>query len=161
MLRVANLLPERSEEIADAETKQTGKPIRLSTEFDVPGTIDNVEFFAGTARNLEGKATAEYLPTHTSMIRREPLGVVGSIAPWNYPLPRLVYRDHRTAGERCGKHVGHLVVKGCDGRGGRGGVGGICGCAVVEAGGKNTGFLSRSLRHLTPVGQGPNFAVPQ
>src|SRR5262245_11203916 len=92
MLRVANLLRERSREIAEAETKQTGKPIRLSTEFDVPGTIDNVEFFAGTVRNLEGKAAAEYLPTHTSMIRREPLGVVGSIAPWNYPLQMAAWK---------------------------------------------------------------------
>ena len=52
----------------------------------MPGTIDNVDFFAGAARNLEGKATAEYSADHTSSIRREPIGVVGSISPWNYPL---------------------------------------------------------------------------
>jgi betaine-aldehyde dehydrogenase len=68
------------------ESRQAGKPIRLSTGFDVPGTVDNVAFFAGAARNLEGKAAAEYSGLHTSVIRREPIGVIGSIAPWNYPL---------------------------------------------------------------------------
>jgi Aldehyde dehydrogenase family len=68
------------------ESRIAGKPIRLASEFDVPGTIDNVAFFAGAARNLEGKASAEYSADHTSSIRREPVGVVGSISPWNYPL---------------------------------------------------------------------------
>jgi betaine-aldehyde dehydrogenase len=76
----------RAGELAAVETAQTGKPIRLSTGFDVPGTIDNTAFFAGAARVLEGSAAGEYSPDHTSMVRREPLGVVGSIAPWNYPL---------------------------------------------------------------------------
>ncbi len=79
-------LRSRADQLAEVETAQTGKPIRLSSGFDVPGTIDNTAFFAGAARVLEGSATAEYSPDHTSMIRREPLGVVGSIAPWNYPL---------------------------------------------------------------------------
>lgn len=92
ILRAAAILRERSEELAASETLQTGKPIRLSREFDVPGTIDNFEFFAGTARNFEGKAAGEYLPTHTSMIRREPLGVIGSIAPWNYPLQMAAWK---------------------------------------------------------------------
>jgi len=86
LTRIANALKDRAEEFAQAESRQTGKPIRLAREFDVPGTIDNVAFFAGAARNLEGRATAEYSPDHTSSIRREPIGVVGSIAPWNYPL---------------------------------------------------------------------------
>src|SRR6185312_7847067 len=68
------------------ETRQTGKPLRLSENFDVPGTIDNVAFFAGAARVLEGRASGEYSADHTSSIRREAVGVVGSIAPWNYPL---------------------------------------------------------------------------
>jgi betaine-aldehyde dehydrogenase len=75
-----------AEELAQAETAQAGKPIRLSREFDVPGTIDNADFFAGSARHLEGAASAEYSGQHTSSIRREPLGVIASIAPWNYPL---------------------------------------------------------------------------
>jgi betaine-aldehyde dehydrogenase len=90
--RLAALLRERADEFAAAETAQTGKPIRLSTEFDVPGTIDNVAFFGGAARNLEGKAAAEYLPTHTSLTRREPIGVIGSIAPWNYPLQMAAWK---------------------------------------------------------------------
>ena len=82
----ARILGERSAELAEVESRQAGKPITLTTEFDVPGTVDNAAFFAGAARNLEGKATAEYSPDHTSSIRREPIGVIGSIAPWNYPL---------------------------------------------------------------------------
>lgn len=81
-----------AEELAQTETAQTGKPIRLSREFDVPGSIDNVSFFAGAARHLEGKAAGEYSADHTSMIRREAIGVVGSIAPWNYPLQMAVWK---------------------------------------------------------------------
>lgn len=89
---LARRLESRAEEYALAETRQTGKPIRLSTEFDVPGSIDNVAFFAGAARNLEGKASAEWDGAHTSLIRREPIGVVGSIAPWNYPLQMAMWK---------------------------------------------------------------------
>jgi betaine-aldehyde dehydrogenase len=90
--RWATLLEERAEDLALVETRQAGKPIRLSREFDVPGTIDNTAFFAGAARNLEGKAAAEYSPDHTSMIRREPIGVVGSVSPWNYPLQMAAWK---------------------------------------------------------------------
>jgi len=58
----------------------------------VPGTIDNVDFFSGAARNLEGKATAEHSADHTSSIRREPVGVIGSISPWNYPLQMAAWK---------------------------------------------------------------------
>ena len=88
----ARLLDDRAEEFAQLESRQAGKPIRLAREFDVPGTVDNVAFFAGAARNLEGKATAEYSPDHTSSIRREPVGVVGSISPWNYPLQMAAWK---------------------------------------------------------------------
>ena len=84
--RLAIALEDRASELAVSETRQTGKPIKMSSEFDVPGTIDNVAFFAGAARHLEGRASGEYSADHTSSIRREPLGVVGSVAPWNYPL---------------------------------------------------------------------------
>jgi betaine-aldehyde dehydrogenase len=79
-------------ELATAESRQAGKPIRLTEGFDVPGTIDNVSFFAGAARNLDGKASAEYSAEHTSSIRREPIGVIGSIAPWNYPLQMAAWK---------------------------------------------------------------------
>jgi betaine-aldehyde dehydrogenase len=81
-----------AEDLAQAETRQAGKPIRLSREFDVPGSIDNVWFFAGAARRLDGAASAEYSADHTSTIRREALGVVASIAPWNYPLQMAVWK---------------------------------------------------------------------
>ena len=88
----ARLLEERAADLALTETRQAGKPIRLSTEFDVPGTVDNTAFFAGAARNLEGKAAGEYSPDHTSIIRREPIGVVGSVSPWNYPLQMAAWK---------------------------------------------------------------------
>ncbi|MHB0927823.1 MAG: gamma-aminobutyraldehyde dehydrogenase [Candidatus Nanopelagicales bacterium] len=90
--RFTQQLSDRAEEFASLESRQAGKPIRLAREFDVPGTIDNVDFFAGAARNLEGKAAAEYSPNHTSMIRREAIGVIGSIAPWNYPLQMAAWK---------------------------------------------------------------------
>jgi betaine-aldehyde dehydrogenase len=86
LTELARVLADRAAEFAEVESRQAGKPIKLSTEFDVPGTVDNVAFFAGAARNLDGKAAGEYSGSHTSMIRREAVGVVGSIAPWNYPL---------------------------------------------------------------------------
>ncbi len=92
LIRLAARLESRAAEYALAETRQTGKPIRLSSEFDVPGSIDNVSFFAGAARNLEGKASAEWDGVHTSLIRREAIGVVGSIAPWNYPLQMAMWK---------------------------------------------------------------------
>lgn len=92
LLALAACMTERADEYAAVESRQTGKPLRLSTGFDVPGSIDNVSFFAGAARNLEGKASAEWDGTHTSIIRREPIGVVGSIAPWNYPLQMAVWK---------------------------------------------------------------------
>ncbi len=90
--RLAALLETKAEAYALAETGQTGKPIRLTTDFDVPGSIDNVSYFAGAARHLEGKASAEWDGVHTSLIRREPIGVVGSIAPWNYPLQMAMWK---------------------------------------------------------------------
>ncbi|WP_037572391.1 gamma-aminobutyraldehyde dehydrogenase [Phaeacidiphilus oryzae] len=92
LTRLAAELDSAAEELAQTETAQTGKPIRLSREFDVPGTVDNAAFFAGAARNLEGRAAGEYSGDHTSSIRREPIGVVGSIAPWNYPLQMAAWK---------------------------------------------------------------------
>ena len=90
--KLAGELGAAAEELAQTETAQTGKPIRLSREFDVPGSIDNVAFFAGAARHLDGHASAEYSGDHTSAIRRESIGVIGSIAPWNYPLQMAVWK---------------------------------------------------------------------
>lgn len=85
-------LREHAEEIATWESRQTGKPRRLAVDFDIAGSIDNVAFFAGAARRLDGAAQAEYSADHTSSIRREPIGVIGSIAPWNYPLQMAAWK---------------------------------------------------------------------
>ncbi|MFE4217473.1 gamma-aminobutyraldehyde dehydrogenase [Streptomyces sp. NPDC056844] len=90
--RFAAVLAAQAEDLAYAESLQCGKPLKLSTEFDVPGTVDNASFFAGAARHLEGKAAAEYSGDHTSYVRREALGVIGSIAPWNYPLQMAAWK---------------------------------------------------------------------
>ncbi len=92
LTRAAALLDERAEELAQLESRQAGKPIRLAREFDVPGTVDNTAFFGAAARRLDGMASGEYSGDHTSSIRREPIGVVGSIAPWNYPLQMAAWK---------------------------------------------------------------------
>lgn len=85
-------LAEVAEDLAQAESLQCGKPLKLSRGFDVPGTIDNTAFFAGAARHLAGQSAGEYSGDHTSYVRREPIGVVGSIAPWNYPLQMAAWK---------------------------------------------------------------------
>ncbi len=92
LFSLAELLDTHAADVIAEEVSQTGKPVRLATEFDVPGSIDNIAFFAGAARHLEGKATAEYSADHTSSIRREAVGVVATIAPWNYPLQMAVWK---------------------------------------------------------------------
>ncbi|CAL9598440.1 Gamma-aminobutyraldehyde dehydrogenase [Streptomyces sp. enrichment culture] len=90
--RFAAVVAERAEDFARAESLQCGKPLKLSREFDVPGTVDNIAFFAGAARHLTGQSAGEYSGDHTSYVRREPIGVVGSIAPWNYPLQMAAWK---------------------------------------------------------------------
>ncbi|MFJ6633022.1 gamma-aminobutyraldehyde dehydrogenase [Streptomyces sp. NPDC091376] len=90
--RFASVLAEQAEDFAQAESLQCGKPIKLTREFDVPGTVDNTAFFAGAARHLQGQSAGEYSGDHTSYVRREPIGVVGSIAPWNYPLQMAAWK---------------------------------------------------------------------
>lgn len=85
-------LAARSGDLARTESEQTGKTVRLASEFDVPGSVDNCSFFAGAARHLQGLSAGTYWEHSTSMIRREPLGVCGSIAPWNYPLQMAAWK---------------------------------------------------------------------
>ncbi|MEU9185034.1 gamma-aminobutyraldehyde dehydrogenase [Streptomyces sp. NPDC048484] len=92
MHRFAAVLADRAEEFARVESLQCGKPLKLTREFDVPGTIDNTAYFAGAARHLQGQSAGEYSGDHTSYVRREPIGVVGSIAPWNYPLQMAAWK---------------------------------------------------------------------
>ncbi|MEB8341807.1 gamma-aminobutyraldehyde dehydrogenase [Streptomyces endophyticus] len=92
MHRFAAVLDEKAEQFARLESLQCGKPLKLSREFDVPGSVDNAAFFAGAARHLQGQSAGEYSADHTSYVRREPIGVVGSIAPWNYPLQMAAWK---------------------------------------------------------------------
>jgi len=91
LLRIADALEARSQEIVAAESLNVGKPIGAMRE-EMPAIIDNLRFFAGAARVMEGKAAGEYLEGYTSMIRREPIGVIGQIAPWNYPLAMAIWK---------------------------------------------------------------------
>jgi 1-pyrroline dehydrogenase len=91
LLNLAQVLSDNAEELAQIESRNVGKPIGLARE-EMPFAADNLRFFAGAARNLEGKSTGEYIRGFTSMIRREPIGVVAGICPWNYPLMMAVWK---------------------------------------------------------------------
>ena len=83
LLRLADLVEEHADELVALESRNTGKPISLTAGEEIPPMVDQIRFFAGAARTLEGKAAAEYMPGDTSWIRREPIGVVGQVTPWN------------------------------------------------------------------------------
>src|SRR5689334_16566280 len=89
--RLADVLDENAEELAQLESMNVGKPLMASRD-EMPFSADNLRFFAGAARNLEGKSAGEYIAGYTSIIRREPLGIVGGICPWNYPLMMAVWK---------------------------------------------------------------------
>jgi betaine-aldehyde dehydrogenase len=92
LLRVAAMLEQDMEDFAKLETINSGKTIKQTTNYDLPYTVDNIRYLAGAARILDGDAMAEYVADGTSAIRREPIGVVGVITPWNYPLMMVVWR---------------------------------------------------------------------
>jgi aminobutyraldehyde dehydrogenase len=91
LLKLADLIDDNAEELAQLESLNTGKPISVSRE-EPPVMSDNIRFFAGAARILEGRSAGEYMRGYTSWIRREPLGIVGGIVPWNYPLMMAVWK---------------------------------------------------------------------
>jgi 1-pyrroline dehydrogenase len=91
LLALADRLTENSEELIELESRNVGKP-RSVAEPEIPFSADNLRFFAGAARCVEGRNTGEYAAGYTSMIRREPIGIVGSIAPWNYPLMMAIWK---------------------------------------------------------------------
>ena len=90
--RLADLIEEHADELARLETAQTGSAYKLRRDSDLPFTVDNLRFFAGAVRHLEGRAAYEYSGSHTSFVRREPLGVVGHVSPWNYPLWMAIWK---------------------------------------------------------------------
>ena len=92
LFRIADEMQARAEEFADLESKDTGKPRASLVAAEILQSIDQLRFFAGAARRLEGRAAAEYLAGHTSFVRREPIGVIGQVTPWNYPLNMAVWK---------------------------------------------------------------------
>jgi betaine-aldehyde dehydrogenase len=104
LLRMADLIEERGEEIADLEAADAGKPRAAVMEDEIPVMADQLRFFAGAARCMEGRAAGEYMKDRTSFIRREPIGVVGQITPWNYPLMMAVWKIGPALG------VGNTIV---------------------------------------------------
>ncbi|HWG74014.1 MAG TPA: gamma-aminobutyraldehyde dehydrogenase [Acidimicrobiales bacterium] len=92
LLRLADGLESRAEEFVVAEGRNTGKPLALTRTEELPPSIDQVRFFAGAARVLEGRSAGEYMRGHTSWIRREPIGVCAQVTPWNYPLMMAIWK---------------------------------------------------------------------
>jgi len=92
LLKLAEAVAADGEELANIESANVGKPRALFLSDELPPCVDHLRFFAGAARLLDGKAAGEYMRGYTSMIRREPVGVVGSIAPWNYPLMMAIWK---------------------------------------------------------------------
>lgn len=92
LLKIADALESRAEEIIAIESRNTGKPIAITRSEEVPPMIDQIRFFAGAARNLEGKSAGEYMRGMTSFIRREPIGVCAQVTPWNYPMMMAVWK---------------------------------------------------------------------
>lgn len=92
LLKIADALEKRADEFVRVEAENTGKPIGLTASEELPPCVDQIRFFAGAARVLEGRSAGEYLKDHTSMIRREPIGVVAQVTPWNYPLMMMVWK---------------------------------------------------------------------
>ena len=91
LLELANAIDENANELAKLESANVGKPLSYAKD-ELPVCSDNIRFFAGAARVLEGKAAGEYMRGYTSMLRREPIGIVAGIAPWNYPLMMAVWK---------------------------------------------------------------------
>jgi betaine-aldehyde dehydrogenase len=92
LIRIADAFESRAEDLVRAECENTGKPYRLTMDEEIPPMVDQIRFFAGAARHLQGVAASEYLAGHTSFVRREPVGVCGAVTPWNYPMMMAVWK---------------------------------------------------------------------
>jgi betaine-aldehyde dehydrogenase len=92
LIRIADAIEARADELVDAEVRNTGKPRGLTLSEEIPPMVDQIRFFAGAARVLEGRSAGEYLAGHTSFIRREPIGVCAQVTPWNYPMMMAVWK---------------------------------------------------------------------
>src|SRR6185437_5724552 len=92
LYKLADLLEQHLDDLAALESHNVGKPMKLAHDSDLPFAIDCLRFFAGAARTLDGRASQEYVPGYNSVIRREPIGVCGQLAPWNYPLMMALWK---------------------------------------------------------------------
>ncbi len=92
LLKLADAIESRADELIALEAQNTGKPLALTASEEIPPMVDQIRFFAGAARVLEGRSAGEYMKGHTSWIRREPIGVVGQVTPWNYPMMMAVWK---------------------------------------------------------------------
>ena len=92
LYRIADAIEARAEELVAVESATTGKPLAVTMSEEIPPMVDQIRFFAGAARHLEGKSAGEYMTDHTSMIRREPIGVCAAVTPWNYPAMMAVWK---------------------------------------------------------------------
>ena len=92
LLKIADALEERADEFVKAESRNTGKPIALTASEEIPPMVDQIRFFAGAARMLEGRSAGEYMSGFTSFVRREPIGVCAAVTPWNYPMMMAVWK---------------------------------------------------------------------
>ncbi|WP_405675647.1 gamma-aminobutyraldehyde dehydrogenase [Streptomyces sp. NBC_01511] len=92
MLKIADAIEERAEDLIAAESENTGKPLELTRTEEIPPMVDQIRFFAGAARMLEGRSAGEYMDGFTSIVRREPVGVCAQVAPWNYPMMMAVWK---------------------------------------------------------------------
>lgn len=92
LLRIADAIEKHADDFAALEALNCGKPINAVKNDELPAIVDCWRFFAGAIRNLHAPTSGEYLPGHTSMVRRDPVGIVGSIAPWNYPLMMMAWK---------------------------------------------------------------------
>jgi betaine-aldehyde dehydrogenase len=92
LLKIAAAVEDRAAEFVKTECENTGKPLAVTESEELPPSVDQIRFFAGAARVLEGRSAGEYLLDHTSYVRREPIGVVAQVTPWNYPLMMAVWK---------------------------------------------------------------------
>ena len=92
LLKIADAIESHADELIALESQNTGKPLALVASEEIPPMVDQIRFFAGAARVLEGRAAGEYMAGHTSIIRREPIGVIGQVTPWNYPMMMAVWK---------------------------------------------------------------------
>ena len=119
LLAIADAIEAHADELVAAESENTGKPLALTASEEIPPMVDQIRFFAGAARVLEGRSAGEYMSGFTSYVRREPIGVCAAVTPWNYPMMMAVWkwapgdrRRQRRRAQAVGHHAGDRAAHG-------------------------------------------------